>query len=199
MLAFSTTPARADDDRGAALFGLCTQCHGSIGQGNELALAPAIAGLSEWYVLGQLQNFRSATRGTHPADVGGLRMHPMSRSIRSDADVEALAAFVANLPTAEPERTISGGDAARGAELYTTCGACHGADGEGNPVTNSPRLTGASDWYLLSSLQKYKAGIRGGNPQNANAVMMRGMAAQLVDDQAMKDVIAYIESLPATQ
>ena len=60
---------------------------------------------------------------------------------------------------------------------------------------NSPRLDGASDWYLLSSLEKYKAGIRGGNPQNPNAVLMRGMAAQLPDEQAMKDVIAYIMTL----
>ena len=59
----------------------------------------------------------------------------------------------------------------------------------------APRLRGASDWYLLSSLQKYKAGVRGGNPQNANAVLMRGMATQLADEQAMKDVIAHIETL----
>ena len=39
-------PARADElERGEALFDLCSQYHGSQGQGSKLALAPAIAGL----------------------------------------------------------------------------------------------------------------------------------------------------------
>ena len=60
---------------------------------------------------------------------------------------------------------------------------------------NAPRLAGTSDWYLLSSLQKYKAGTRGSNPANANAMLMRGMALSLTDEAAMKDVIAHIKTL----
>jgi cytochrome c553 len=45
---------------------------------------------------------------------------------------------------------------------------------------------------MLSSLQKFKAGTRGTYP---NAAVMRGMAGTLADEQAMKDVIAYIQSL----
>jgi cytochrome c oxidase subunit 2 len=79
------------------------------------------------------------------------------------------------------------------------CQACHGPDGKGLQALNAPPLTQESDWYLLSSLQKYKAGIRGNDPRNANATIMRGMAATLTDEQAMKDVIAHIRSLAGAQ
>ena len=51
-----------ENARGAELFELCLQCHGSAGEGNHAALAPSIAGLEEWYVLGQLKNFQSGAR-----------------------------------------------------------------------------------------------------------------------------------------
>ena len=62
-------------------------------------------------------------------------------------------------------------------------------------ATNGPPLANQDDWYLLSSLQRYKAGVRGSSPTDANGAVMRGMAAILEDEQAMKDVIAYITSL----
>ena len=62
--------AQADAARGEALFDLCTQCHGPQGGGNEVTLAPSIAGMSQWYVENQLHNFRKGVRGRHPGDVG---------------------------------------------------------------------------------------------------------------------------------
>jgi len=183
-----------DAARGEVLYALCTQCHGDAGEGNRLALAPSIAGLAEWYVDAQLKNFKSGVRGTHPDDVGGLRMHPMSLYLRSDEDIAALAAYVSAMPAPELGTTVVG-NAAKGAEYYKTCQACHGAEGAGNQQTNSPRLVGTSDWYLVDTLKKYKAGIRGGNPGNANSVMMRGMAMSLADDQAVNDVVAHILTL----
>ena len=59
----------------------------------------------------------------------------------------------------------------------------------------APRLAGTSDWYLLGALQKYKDGIRGTNSANATAMLMRGMALSLTDEQAMKDIIAHINTL----
>ena len=49
--------------------------------------------------------------------------------------------------------------------------------------------------YLEKELQKFKDGVRGGDPQDIYAVMMRPMAIALADEQAMKDVVAYIETL----
>jgi cytochrome c553 len=184
--------AAAEDDRGAELFGLCAQCHGDQGQGNQQALAPAIAGLPAWYVEAQLGYFRNDGRGNHPQDIPGLHMRPMSRTLRSDEDVKLVAAFITGLPPVRPTPEVAGGDAQRGAGLYTVCAQCHGAAGEGNQALNSPPLRNMSDWYLVSAIERFKAGIRGANPKNPNAVMMRGMAMSLADEQAIKDVVAYI-------
>lgn len=46
----------------------------------------------------------------------------------------------------------------------------------------------------MSSLQKYRAGIRGSNPANPNGAVMRAFAGQL-DDQAILDLVAYISTL----
>lgn len=187
--------ALADEERGRSLFPLCGQCHGDAGQGDRLALAPAIAGLSPWYVELQLDNFRKGIRGKHPGDVAGLRMYPMSLSIRSDEDVESLAAYVSSLPPADLPQEIEGGDAERGKQLYATCQACHGADGKGMQAVGGSNLVVSSDWYLLEALEKYRAGIRGTNPGDVAGMRMRPMSMILPDEQAMKDVIAYIMTL----
>ena len=182
----------ADLARGEVLFHYCTQCHGDAGGGSLLARAPAIAGLGEWYLQSQLRKFQSGDRGTHPDDVGGLRMHPMSRLLRSEEDLQAVAAYVASLTPSRPEPVVEGGDSARGAVLYTLCATCHGPEGAGIQAFNAPALRTTNDWYLLAALAKYKVGVRGSNPRNGTAMLMRGMAMQLSDEQAMKDVVAHI-------
>jgi cytochrome c oxidase subunit 2 len=192
---FATSAAAEDPKSGAVLYELCQHCHGEHGEGSRLALAPAIAGLEVWYVEAQLGYFRNGGRGDHPQDIPGLRMRPMSRSLRDDADVKAVAEYVASLPPQSPAPMLEGGDATKGQQLYTLCQQCHGPQGEGNQAFNAPRLKHSSDWYLASALERYKAGIRGANPKNPNGIMMRGMAMSLADDQAIKDVVAYISTL----
>jgi len=181
--------------RGAALYALCAQCHGDQGLGNPDVEAPAIAGLPGWYLESTLEKFRAGGRGTHPGDIAGMRMRPMSMWLRDDADITHVSAYVASLPPQRPEPLVEGGDAARGASLYAVCIACHMPDGRGNPALNSPPLQHASDWYLLSQLQKFKGGIRGSNPMDTNGALMVGMAQTLADEQAMKDVVAHIMTL----
>jgi len=187
--------AGEDDARGEALFALCAQCHGAAGGGNRAALAPAIAGLDLWYVELQLSKFRSGVRGMHPQDVGGLRMYPMSLWLSSDEDAAAVARYVASLPAARPAPQLAGGDAQRGKQLYTPCIACHGVDGSGNQALKGSPLAKVSDWYLLSSLQKFKSGVRGSNPADQSGAMMRAMSNTLPDEQAMRDVVAHIMTL----
>jgi cytochrome c oxidase subunit 2 len=185
-----------ESERAVELYRNCQQCHGVEGHGDKLALAPAIAGLEGWYVETQLNHFRQGARGDNPQDIPGLRMRPMSRSLHSDEDVKLIAAFVAALPPAKPAPVVEGGDAQRGAATYQSlCAQCHGADGAGNQAMNAPRLRNTNDWYLVSALERYKAGIRGSNPKNPNGPLMRGMAMALADDQAIKDVVAYISTL----
>ena len=181
--------------RGEALFDLCAQCHGAQGQGNADIEAPAIAGLPLWYVENTVRKFKAGGRGTHPEDYAGMRMRPMSMSLRRDEDITHVATYVAQLPPVKSEPLLSGGDATRGAALYAPCIACHMPDGSGNPALQAPPIKHASDWYLLAQLKKFKGGIRGMNPMDPTGALMVGMVQLLADEQAMKDVIAHIMTL----
>jgi len=193
-------PALAQDvARGEVLFSLCAQCHGADGGGDAVALAPAIGGLPTWFVTGQLKKFRSGGRGTHFDDISGMRMRPMSLWLRNDDDVANVAAYVATLPKANPAPTLTGGNAETGKLKYAPCTACHGVNGEGNQALSAPPLAGASDWYQLTSLHKFKAGVRGTNPKDTTGMLMRPMSMTLADEQAMLDVIAYISTLSAAK
>jgi cytochrome c oxidase subunit 2 len=184
-----------DAKRGSELFHLCQQCHGAHGQGNHMALAPSIAGLESWYVEAQLHKFRDGSRASHFDDLGGMRMRGMARWLKSDEDVKAIAAYVAALPPARSAPSVEGGDAAKGAALYATCSGCHGLKGEGVQAVGGSSLTHTSDWYLLTQLKNFKQGIRGADPRDVTGTAMRGMSMLLVDEQAIKDVLAYISTL----
>ena len=203
LLAWTAAPAFAEGgnvERGEELFHqLCSQCHGSEGEGMRLALAPSLAGLPEWYVKRQLDGFRAGHRGRHFDDISGMRMRPMARVLQSDEDVAAAAAFIASMPVVHPEPELEGGDATRGQTLYTVCIACHGLDGAGNQALGSPPINHQSDWYMLTQLQHFKAGVRGTAPGDTNGALMRPMSMTLADEQAMKDVIAFINTLSKAQ
>jgi cytochrome c553 len=188
--------APADLARGEKLFQLCTQCHGVDGGGNSVALAPGIAGMPAWYLDAQLTKFKAGIRGLHAGDTGGLRMYPMSLWLREEADQKAVAAYVASLPAvAKPNELHESGDAAKGAGYYAVCGACHMVDGTGNQGMGAPPLAGMTDWYLFSAIEKYKAGVRGSGAGDTLGPAMIGMVATLPNDEAIRDVIAHIQSL----
>jgi len=194
VVAFASA-AVAEDERGEKLFDFCSQCHQVDGSGNQLAQAPSIAGLETSYVQKQLENFRAGIRGAHPDDFAGLRMHPMALQLVKDEDLVAVAAYVGNLPIVKPAPSLEGGDEARGSELYKPCVACHAADGNGVKALSGPALNHSNDWYLLDQLKKFKSGVRGGDPRDLSGALMGPMTFALTDEQAMKDVIAYIMTL----
>lgn len=188
-----------ENARGVELFNLCSQCHGPEAAGNRLFLAPAIAGMSEWYVAAQLRHFKSGARGKHFDDLSGMRMRPMAMTLLREGDIEAIAKYISDLPPVPVAAELDGGDPAAGKTLYGVCGACHGAQGEGNQVLNAPALVGTNDWYIEDSLRRYKQGIRGSNPGNPNGAIMRGMVGVLTTDQAVLDVVAFISTLNNAQ
>ena len=65
----------------------------------------------------------------------------------------------------------------------------------GNPVLNSPRLAGMSDWYMVIQLQKFRSGLRGDHPEDIYGLQMVPFATLLPDEQALVDVVAYINTL----
>lgn len=182
--------------RGEYLYKNCVQCHGTDGKGSDLVPAPQIAGLPAWYITAQVQKFRGGIRGAHPDDVGGLKMRPMSRTLKSEADVELVAKYVESLPHDKTPATVKG-DATKGKDAFATCSACHGADAAGNEALKAPPIRQLNDWYVVSQLGKFKSKVRGYSPDDAQGAQMTGIAGGLADEAAMRDLAAYLQSLPA--
>ncbi|MFZ5478471.1 MAG: c-type cytochrome [Myxococcota bacterium] len=196
-LAVGCDASAAMSHTGPSLFeNNCAPCHGTAGEGSTVAKAPAIAGLPEWYVKHQVEGFREGLRGTHFDDIQGMRMRPMARTLADDEEVALVSKHVASLPKTKAVATLTGGDAAKGATYWQTCAACHGADGKGNEALGAPPLAGGSDWYHLDQLKNFKAGVRGAHPKDTRGATMRPMASTLPDEQAMKDVLAHVGTLP---
>jgi len=180
--------------RGQEVFETCVPCHNADGSGNASVGAPNIAGMKEWYVQRELDKFRSGVRGMHFSDVEGMRMRPMALSLTSEDDVKAVARYVETLPPVQEARTLPG-DPKAGEALYATCSSCHGDTGSGNQDLGGPRLAGVDDWYLATELRKFKRGIRGANPKDREGRLMRPMANTLPDEDAIRNVVAYAETL----
>ena len=87
------------------------------------------------------------------------------------------------------------GNVARGESLYGNCAACHGADGAGKAAVRAPSLLGLNDWYQVKQLLDYRGGHRGAHPDDSYGAAMRAAALQLPDEQAVYDVVAYVQTL----
>ena len=106
-----------------------------------------------------------------------------------------LSIFISTL--FQPTNVSAEGDVSKGKILYTTCQACHGVNGEGNQSTNSPRLVGLQEWYLVRQIGNFRSGIRGAKSEDVYGQQMAAMAKVLPDDQATVDVASYIRTLDA--
>ncbi len=191
-----SAPAKGDD---AALGEYvyrnnCKPCHAPDGSGNPANGAPGISGLPDWYVAEQLHKFKDGRRGAHFDDIAGLRMRPMARTLRSEAELQAVAAYVAAMPKVRREQVALAGDAEAGKQKFAACAACHGQQGEGNKALNAPPLAGADGWYVHTQLKNFKAGIRGRASGDLTGAQMAPNVAAL-DEQALLDVATYISTL----
>ena len=169
----------------------CFVCHGADARGNPAIGAPSLAALDPDYLQRQLQNYRGGLRGRHERDAFGNEMQPVALQL-DDADVYSMSALFAGIPaTATAEPTVEG-DAERGATLFAVCATCHGNAAEGRLEFGAPRLAGQRDWYLQRQLIAFRDRIRGAT--DAYSVQMAA-AAQMLDDEAVDDVVAYINQL----
>jgi cytochrome c oxidase subunit 2 len=121
-------------------------------------------------------------------------MAPMAATLGDDTAINNVSAYIKTLPDNPVPATVKG-NAKNGQRPYVTCAACHGADGLGRQATNAPRLKGMSDWYLATQLKNYKQGVRGTHPQDMYGPQMALMSAILHDDQAIDDLVVYINTL----
>ena len=180
--------------RGKEVFETCVPCHNSNGSGNPTVGAPNIAGMKEWYVERELEKFRAGVRGMHFNDVEGMRMRPMALSLTSEDDVKAVAHYVETLPPVRHGSSLPG-DPKVGEALYATCSSCHGDSGAGNQDLGGPLIAGVDDWYLATELRKFRSGVRGTNPKDREGRLMRPMARTLANEDAIRNVVAYVETL----
>lgn len=170
----------------------CASCHGEAGQG-QLS-TPRLAGLQQAYLAKQLRDFASGAR-SHES------MATVARAL-SAPDIDALAAYYAQIGLATASEPTLGGDLERGRRLaeqgdwktdVPACFSCHGMSGEG-VAPGFPALAGQHPDYIFAQLAAWKAGERGNSPQALMDDIARRMA-----DQDMRAVADYLGSLPMTK
>jgi cytochrome c oxidase subunit 2 len=123
-----------------------------------------------------------------------MQMRPMAMAVGDAAAEENLIAYITSLPTVDSPPTVSG-DPAAGQTGYVVCAACHGQKAEGNEQMAGPRLAGQDDWYLVRQINAYKNGLRAYDSKDIYGNQMKPMVATLTSEQAVNDVVAYINTL----
>jgi len=191
---YGSACAGGDATAGKPLFASCIACHGQNAEGNPALKAPLLAGQEDWYLSRQLNHFKTGIRGADERDIFGLQMRPMAMILATDQAVADVVAYIKTLPPAHATSSLDG-DPQKGQPLYQLCATCHGQKAEGNLAYQAPRLAPQHDWYLLTQLKHFKAGIRGKAPHDTFGMQMQAVAMTLADEQAMKHVIAYIKTL----
>jgi len=184
-----------DAAAGKQLYAVCAACHGLQAEGNPALHAPKLSGQGAWYLQRQLKNYKQGARGTHDKDVFGKMMAPMAATLADDIAIDNVSAYIRTLPDNPAPATVKG-NASDGERHYvSTCGACHGPNGQGVQATNAPGLKGMSDWYLVTQLKNFRQGVRGNHPQDRYGPQMALLAEMLTDDRAIDDLVAYINTL----
>lgn len=193
---FAETQNAAGPDiaAGQAQYAACAACHGANGEGNQALNAPKIAGQQPWYIERQLNHFKQGARGGD-GDTNGSQMTAFASMLTTDEAVRNISAYIATFPDNPAPTTISG-DIANGYDIYDrNCAACHLDNGAGVWYTDAPKLAGMSDWYFVTQISNFRAGIRGLHADDDYGEQMVQMATAMGDLDEIEDVAAYINTL----
>ncbi len=131
----------------------CAQCHGSDAGGSRGF--PSLRD-SDWLWGGSPELVKTSI-----AEGRMGVMPPQAAAVGTSEDVKDLANYVLSLSG----RTHDELRAQRGKAKFTVCGACHGADGKGNPQLGAPNLTdkiwlyGGSESAIIETITKGRNGI----------------------------------------
>jgi cytochrome c oxidase subunit 2 len=79
------------------LYVTCGACHGADGRGMQATNAPRLAGMSDWYLVTQLKNFKQGIRGAHPKDLYGPQMASMAAILADDQATNDLVGYIDSL------------------------------------------------------------------------------------------------------
>lgn len=97
VVAVAAAEAAGNPERGKSLYTVCATCHGEHGEGVQEMNAPGLAGMEEWYLVRQLENFKAGIRGSDPNDVYGQQMAPMAKVLPDTQAMEDIAAYLRSL------------------------------------------------------------------------------------------------------
>ena len=94
-----TSTIAGDAARGEDYYiNICSACHGGNALGNDLLGAPALAGVSDWYLKSSYQGYLEGTRGHHPDDSYGAQMARLAPALARGGDINDVIAYIAMLP-----------------------------------------------------------------------------------------------------
>ena len=178
-----------DLDNGLEVFRECARCHTPEGRG--LAnVVPQIAGQHRSVVIKQLADIRAGNRVV-------LHMGSYAESIEGPQEVADVAAYIDTLEISTEVDHGAGDRLDAGGKLYRdNCVSCHGANGEGNAATFTPRIQSQHYEYLVWQFEQIQKGDR----LNAHP----GMQAQIEDFSeeqihAVADYVSRLEPPPELQ
>ena len=87
-----------DAERGQRIYSAnCASCHGADGKGSWATDAPALAGMDDWYLAVQLENYRNGVRGAHRDDDYGYQMTSMVKAMRTQKQQDDVIAYINTL------------------------------------------------------------------------------------------------------
>ena len=94
------TPAvtvKGDVAVGKQLYTTCAACHGAKAEGNVQLNSPRLSDQDDWYLVRQLQNYKTGVRGSNPKDVYGMQMKPMAGMLANDQAINNVVAYIGTL------------------------------------------------------------------------------------------------------
>lgn len=94
----SAATIKGDPGKGRDYYSMvCGGCHGPRAEGNTALNAPALAGVDDWYLLHQFEQFRSGARGSHTDDKFGAQMRAMTKALPTEQIVRDVVAYIHTL------------------------------------------------------------------------------------------------------
>ena len=177
----------SDSQRGETLVAECMLCHSN----KEAQRGPILHGMEMWYLMDQLEKFRSGVRGKLASNRSEYLMGVGARKIKDDFELAYVANWFSEQDDPLPAIRTVQGSLEEGKKYFNQrCASCHGGNGEGNRLLNAPSLQRLEGWYFLEQMRKFRSGERGYHSQDIGGQAMAA-ASQEISDRNLRNVVAY--------
>ncbi len=185
----STFTIASATQSGIEIFKQCGACHGDKGQKHSLNVTKYIAGMDKNTVVKILHEYKDGKRNIYGL---GSMMKGQAGKL-SDAEIKAVASYVAYLPKVEIKQSVKKKDTKTldGAKIFKRCAICHGKNAHKKSLKVSKIIAGMDKDHIIETLHKYQSGELN---QYGYGRMMKGQAKKLNEKQ-LEAVATYIQSI----